>query len=81
MHTGLVLDPFVPLIPLAPLVPVVVFMVLAAFVLRGPLGFVVARGVDMNTDGSSLIGRSNPSNSRWKEAALIRVILSAPMRG
>lgn len=56
-------------------------MVLAAFVLRGPLGFVVARGVDMNTDGSSLIGRSNPSNSRWKEAALIRVILSAPMRG
>ena len=39
-------------------------------------GFVPIKGLDMNTEGSSLIGNPKFSKSRWKEAALMRVIRS-----
>jgi len=61
------------------LVPFMVLVTLVLIVWTGAACFVIARGVDMNTEGSSLIGRFRSSNSRWNEAALIRVIRSLPL--
>lgn len=53
------------------------FVIEATLVLTVVLvGLVLAIGVDLNTDGSSLIGKPRSSNSRWKEAALMRVMRS-----
>lgn len=49
---------------------------LADLVLTDGPGLVPERAVDMKTEGNSLIGRPNSSNSRWKPAALRRVIRS-----
>lgn len=79
LQIGLVV--FAPLVPFEPLetlcvpFPPLNFPTIADA--AGPVGgLLLSRGVDMNTEGNSLIGRSKASNSRWKPAALMRVIRS-----
>lgn len=57
-----------------PFIPLLLTLALGAAEPVGALA--IARGVEVKTEGNSMIGRPNCSNSRWKPAALISVIRS-----